>query len=349
MPGPSDPIWVVIAFIMGAVVGSFLNVVIWRLPRGESLVHPGSHCPHCNRALEWWENIPLVSFLALRARCRTCEAPIRWRYFWVELSTAAVFAVMIYLYGATVDGVAFCVFSAALIAAFGIDVDHYIIPDSVNNVALFAAIGRDIWGIAVHHPDHALMWGWLPRSLWGGFVCALVFVGIQALGLAVFRRDAMGDGDVKLGRAIGAMLPLSLALVSFLFAIGIGAVIGGLVCVIRARREKNKQTYQAPESEDEATMPEPTPWSLFALGSLLYVSFTDLVVEAAYWARAGWARRFIEWWESRLPAEDEQEFVPTPTQIPFGPFMVLGALLAILVGQQAIDWYLIWAGFGEIP
>src|SRR5437588_7964667 len=80
MPAVPIAYWAVISFLFGAIVGSFLNVVIWRLPRRESLSHPGSHCPQCNRSLAWFENVPLISFLALRARCRTCKTPISWRY-----------------------------------------------------------------------------------------------------------------------------------------------------------------------------------------------------------------------------------------------------------------------------
>ncbi|MBM3496268.1 MAG: prepilin peptidase, partial [Armatimonadetes bacterium] len=254
MPGAFDAIWVVIAFAVGAVVGSFLNVVIWRVPRGESVVTPGSHCPHCDRALLWWENVPLVSFLALRARCRTCGGKIRWRYFWVELATALMFAGLIRLFGATAYGVAYCLFSSALIAALVIDLEHYIIPDGINTFALAVGVGRDIWGLAAGEPGHALMLG-LPRSIVGAALCAGVFVLIQALGLALFRKDAMGDGDVKLARAIGAMLPLPLALVSFLFAVGVGAVVGIAVIVVRGMLRRDEQAPQA-EGAD-AQEPEP--------------------------------------------------------------------------------------------
>lgn len=347
LPGPFDPFWVVVAFVFGAVIGSFLNVVIWRVPRGESIVSPGSHCPHCDRPLQWYENIPLLSFLALRGRCRTCKGPIAPRYFWVELLTALVIAGIIRLYGATVDGITLCIFAAALIAAFAIDIEHYIIPDSINTVALLAGFARDFWGIAVGDPRSSLVWGWMPRSILGAVICTAVFVGIQAMGLTLFRRDAMGDGDLKLARAIGAMMPLSLAIVSFLFAVGAGAVIGGGACVVRARRRKAAASSATEESDELPEPPPPTPWSVFALGSLLYLTFADLVVEAAYALKVGWARRFVEWLDSRLPEEDENEFVPTATQMPFGPFMVIGAFLSLVVGQRVIDWYLQWSGLSS--
>lgn len=347
MPGPADPLWIILAFAFGAVVGSFLNVVIWRMPRGESVVSPGSHCPHCHRALVWWENIPLISFLALRARCRTCHGAIRWRYFWVELITGLTFAGVIRLFGAGVDGAAYCIFAAALMAALAIDLEHYIIPDSLNTAALFAGFGRDAWGIATGKAGHELYWGWLPRSVGGAVLCAGVFVAIQALGLALFRKDAMGDGDVKLARAIGAMLPLPLALVSFLFAIGAGAVIGGAMCLVRGtpRAAETLETGSA-DGPADGTMPEPTPWSVMAAAAALYLTFSDLIISAAAACRIGWARAVVAWWEHSGDDEDH-EFVPAPTQVPFGPFMVLGAFLAIVFGDAAISWYMGWAGFGQ--
>jgi leader peptidase (prepilin peptidase)/N-methyltransferase len=336
------------AFAVGSVVGSFLNVVIWRMPRGLSVVSPGSHCPHCDRPLAWWENVPLVSFLALRARCRTCREPIRWRYFWVELLTAGLFAGLIRLFGATADGLAYCVFAAALVVALGVDLEHYIIPDGVNTLALLVGIGRDMWGIGTGEPAHRLLWGWLPRSVAGAALCAALFVAVQALGLALFRKDAMGDGDVKLARAIGAMLPLPLALVSFLFAVGAGAVIGGAMCIVRGRKGGAAAGDGAePGVDEEDAAPPPTPWRLLAVGGALYVTFGDLVIEAANALGARWARRFVHWWDSQAQedGDEAQDFVPMPTQVPFGPFMVIGAFLALVAGRPAIDWYLAWAGF----
>lgn len=345
MPEPFDPLWIVPAFAFGAVVGSFLNVVIWRLPRGESVVTPGSHCPHCDRPLLWWENVPLVSFLALGARCRTCRGPIRWRYFWVELATAVLFAGLIRLFGATADGLAYCIFSAALVVALGIDLEHYIIPERVNGLALFVGFARDGWGIATGDAAHALIWGWLPRSVAGAVICAALFVGVQAMGLALFRKDAMGDGDVKLARAIGAMLPLPLALVSFLFAVGAGAVIGGVMCVVRGRHQAAGDG--AAGDEDDLSAPPATPWNVFAVGSALYLTFGDLLVSAGAAVGLKWARRFVAWWDSQIPEDEVEDFVPMPTQIPFGPFMVIGVFLALVLGDPAIHWYLRIAGFAD--
>src|SRR5207249_1175126 len=112
-----------------SIVGSFLNVVIYRLPLGQSISHPGSHCPSCNRPLKAYENIPLVSFLALGAKCRTCKAPISWRYFGVELLTACTFLALYLHFGPTIQTVAYCLFAAALIGALFTDLATFLIPD----------------------------------------------------------------------------------------------------------------------------------------------------------------------------------------------------------------------------
>src|SRR5205085_2080580 len=150
------------------------------------------------RPLAAWENIPLVSFLALRARCRTCKGAISWRYFCVELLTGVVFLVLVRHFGPTVQALAYCLFAAALIAAFFIDTAHFIIPDEINTFALLVGISFDLWGVFTKLPGHELIAGWLPRSIVGAMICAGVFVFIQLLGLVLFRKDAMGDGDVKL-------------------------------------------------------------------------------------------------------------------------------------------------------
>lgn len=338
-----DAFWGAVAFVFGAIVGSFLNVVIWRLPRGESLLHPGSHCPHCNRALAAYENVPLLSFLALRARCRTCGQPIAWRYFWVELLTAGVFLALFWRFGPTIDTVAYCLFASALIAAFFIDLELFIIPDQLNTFALLVGFGRDIWGIVNNEAGHALLLGWLPRSLFGAVLCAAIFVFIQILGQALFRKDAMGDGDVKLARAIGAMLPIHLALVSFLLAIGTGAILGSMMLLWRMSRARPSAQPELADAEEEEA-PAATPFGgLLAYGAI-YLTFLDLLLPLAARLRVPGAASLVgslglNWTEE----EEEDDFVAGPGHIPFGPYMVLGVFLALFVGTPLIDWYLTWA------
>ena len=122
--------WAAVFFIYGTVVGSFLNVCIWRLPREESLSHPPSHCPKCNKRLGVLDLVPLLSQVLLRARCRYCGAKISWRYFWVEMLTGLAFLALYFRYGMAgrwVEAIAACLFMATLIVIFFIDLEHYII------------------------------------------------------------------------------------------------------------------------------------------------------------------------------------------------------------------------------
>ena len=134
------PLFIGAAFVLGLVVGSFLNVVIHRLPRGESLVYPGSRCPGCGTAIAPWDNVPVLGWLWLRGRCRRCDARIALRYPLVELFTALVFAAIALRHGATAMTLVWLAFAAALIAAAAIDFDHRIIPDEISVGGLAVAL-----------------------------------------------------------------------------------------------------------------------------------------------------------------------------------------------------------------
>jgi leader peptidase (prepilin peptidase) / N-methyltransferase len=176
-------------------------------------------------------------------------------------------------------------------------------------------------------------------------VCAGIFVGIQILGHLLFGKDAMGDGDVKLARALGALLPLKLALVSFFLAIAIGAVVGGGVHAWQRLRSKEDTPGGDPaegDADDEEM--QPTPLSeVFTMGGV-YLLFLDVVLWMGASLRIPRARDL----ETKLYGEhvplEEDTWTPGPTHIPFGPYMVLGALLALFVGDRIVAGYLKWAG-----
>src|SRR2546427_7825370 len=130
---------VIAAFVVaGLLIGSFLNVVIARLPEGRSLVKPGSACPGCGAAIAWHDNVPLVSFVALRGRCRACAMPIPWRYPLVEAVTGALFGAACFAFGPTLDGAVAAALLAALLAITMIDLERYIIPDAISLPGILA-------------------------------------------------------------------------------------------------------------------------------------------------------------------------------------------------------------------
>src|SRR5436853_7284680 len=121
-----------VALGLGLIIGSFANVCIYRLPRQESVVWPGSHCPHCAAPIAWYDNIPLLSFVLLRGRCRRCAAPISWRYPVVEALTAALFVQSIAAFGPSLRAIQSMVLGTLLIIVFFVDLDHFIIPNRVT-------------------------------------------------------------------------------------------------------------------------------------------------------------------------------------------------------------------------
>src|SRR6185312_11451545 len=126
--------WSLAFFVFGCMIGSFLNVCIHRMPLGQSIVSPPSHCPHCNYSIPWYLNIPLVTWLVLRGKCANCGAPISIRYFLVELLTGIAFLSAWIAFGtqSAVHAIGVCVLLAGLIAATFIDWEHYIIPDEIT-------------------------------------------------------------------------------------------------------------------------------------------------------------------------------------------------------------------------
>src|SRR5882672_10159836 len=130
--GVPAPVQAALAFALGACIGSFLNVVVWRLPRGESLVRPGSHCPTCDAAIPPWANVPLLSYVALRGRCRACGAHISARYLLIEALTGLVFVALLWAHGPSPRLLVDWLLAAALIAVTFIDIDHHIIPNVIT-------------------------------------------------------------------------------------------------------------------------------------------------------------------------------------------------------------------------
>ena len=213
------PLVVTIVFTaFGLVVGSFLNVCIYRLPLRQSIVWPASRCATCQRELSWYENVPVLAWLALRGKCRTCAAPISVIYPVVELVTGGLFAGSYLLYGATPLGFVRIAFGCAMIVLFVIDLQHRILPNAITVTGI--PIG---FALSFFLPP-----GWresLIGLLMGGGV-------LWAIGEAYYRLrgiDGLGMGDVKMLAMIGAFLGWRLTLVTLIFASFTGALAGGAV------------------------------------------------------------------------------------------------------------------------
>lgn len=237
--------WIVSAFVFlaGLCIGSFLNVCIWRIPRDESIVWPGSHCPACNHAIAAWDNLPLLSWLLLNGKCRHCKAPISPRYFVVELLAGALFAALWLVHGWTLQTPVYMLFSGALILGTFVDFDHLILPDRVTLGGMAAGLALSflfpaLQGQAARLP--ALIQSALGLALGYGL---LWLVG--TLGRLILKREAMGMGDVKLLGAIGACLGWQ----AVLFTIFVSSLSGtalGLALIAAGKKELQSKIPYGP-------------------------------------------------------------------------------------------------------
>jgi leader peptidase (prepilin peptidase)/N-methyltransferase len=219
-------IWpfVAIGCLFGAIIGSFLNVVIARLPQGASLISPGSSCPACGAAIRWYDNVPILSYLWLRARCRACRAPISFRYPVVEGLTCALYGTAVYRFGLTLDLAAALVMVSALIAITYIDLDHRIIPNEISLPGIPIGFAFGAFRDSVGPVDSAA------GILLGGGALFLVAYAYEK----IRGREGMGMGDVKLLAMVGAFLGWKGVLVTVLLASLIGSMVG-LGVMIRSR------------------------------------------------------------------------------------------------------------------
>jgi leader peptidase (prepilin peptidase)/N-methyltransferase len=346
-------------------MGSFLNMVIWRLPRGISFVRPSrSFCPKCKHPLSAVDLIPLLSWLSTGGKCRYCKAPVASRYFWVEVLTGALFAGVWWRYlivGESPLQAGFYMAAVALLVAIiFIDGELFIIPDEIN--ALLLVVGITL----------AAMQGSLMTAIWGALLGWGLLFGIQLLGRLAFGKDAMGDGDIKMMRGVGALLGPALVVADVGIAVVLG-LVGGIAGIALSKRKQpeavavkaseaptvapvapseNKPEGPAdseqpsdpavnPTSTADAVpsasavevaeaeyMPTPVPLVLFAgVYYLLCLDIVALFVPALNrWAMSLYPPGFFP--EEKVGEEDDWK--PSATTIPFGPYLAAGALICIL-------------------
>jgi leader peptidase (prepilin peptidase) / N-methyltransferase len=237
---------VAIALVFGLVIGSFLNVVILRLPQGASISTPRSHCPQCKRFISWYENIPVLSYIVLRGRCRGCHQKISARYPLIEALTGLVSLLLYLKLGLGVEWAIFFAFSAALIALAFIDLDHRILPDVITLNGIWIGILSSVYlaqpsplasrllrvaGMEDINPRIIALAG----SLLGAVVGGGLLWGVAEAYLRLRGIEGMGFGDVKMMAMVGAFLGAPLALLTIMMGSLVGSVIGLLFIRLAAK------------------------------------------------------------------------------------------------------------------
>jgi leader peptidase (prepilin peptidase)/N-methyltransferase len=217
----TDTASIALATLVGAFIGSFLNVCIHRLPRGISVVWPSSSCPRCGRVLSWFENVPIFGFLVLRGRCRSCREPYGSQYLIVELVTAILFGVAWWYYGPGLLLASRLVFGCALIVLFAIDLEHHLLPNAITLPGIVAGLAFSLFT----EP------GW-QAALTGAVAGGGVLYGIAALYYWARREEGLGMGDVKMLAMIGAFLGWQLMLVTLVMASLAGSIVGLLLIAL---------------------------------------------------------------------------------------------------------------------
>ena len=244
-----------IAGLLGALIGSFLNVCIYRLPRQESIAWPGSHCPKCSHPIAWYDNIPILSYFTLAGRCRHCTGRIPFRYPLVEILNASGYIGLLWVFGPSWVTVAYWLFYSALLVVAGTDLSHKIIPNAVTFPGIIVGIVCAATVLPIGFLDSLL------GILVGGGILWLLAWASPYL----FGKEGMGGGDIKLLGMIGAFLGWKPAVMTIM----VGSLLGSLVGVtLIAAQVIKREDY-----------------------------------------------------------------------IPFGPFLVCGALVALFFGQSILDWY----------
>jgi leader peptidase (prepilin peptidase)/N-methyltransferase len=296
------PFFMVLSFVLGALVGSFCNVCISRWPQDLSVVSPRSRCPRCHSGIAWYDNIPVLSWLILGAKCRNCGLPISWQYPVVEALTGVLFFLVYLRFGVTVATPIYMYLCAAMVIVTFVDLSDWIIPNEITFTGIPFGIALSLVGLfypesnlRVVHPFDAL----LGVALGGGILYLL-----DQITILILKKPGMGFGDVKLLAMLGAFLGWQGVLGTLMLACFIGSFVGvGMIVMAKSRGAKTQQAKLANLGEGGEE---------------------DTVVEV----------------EEKAGPTDEDEQTLEGHYIPFGPYLAVAGLLFLFFGPEAIAAYL---------
>lgn len=207
---------IILLFILGLIVGSFSNVCIYRIPRNESIIYPASHCPNCHTDILAKDNIPLLSYILLKGRCRNCGSRISIQYPVVEFLTGLVYIIIYQIYGLSVQSLICIILSSALIIIAFIDLNEQIIPDVISLPGIIIGLTLSFFVPYLSFINSAL----------GVVIGGGIILIIALAGSAIFKKEAMGGGDIKLAAMIGAFLGWRYVIISLFLGFFLGALTG---------------------------------------------------------------------------------------------------------------------------
>jgi leader peptidase (prepilin peptidase)/N-methyltransferase len=306
-----EPIFSIWLAFMGLIFGSFLNVVIARLPHGESVVHPRSKCPKCGHQLAWYDNIPVLSWLVLRGKCRSCKAPISPRYVFVELLTGTLFMACLSRFGWTWQLVSALTLVVVLVPLVFIDAEHWVLPFELTLPGIALAVL-----LRAPHGVDAVVTGVIGVA--AGF---LLFRVMEFAGWAVTGREALGAGD----KYLVAMVLGFLGWHSILGVVLLASLQAAVVGIVRMRLTGRAHDDAGAEEEDDDEAPARQKWTpaflapgLPAWKRLVLVPYALLIQDVP----------------DPILDEDtgEDTWEPQANNLPFGPWIGLAALEVMLLG-----------------
>ena len=219
----------ILILIYGLIIGSFLNVCIYRIPREESIAFPASHCPSCSHKLKWYDNIPLFSYLILRGKCRYCNVKISPQYPIVETLNAIIYLMLFFYFNSFIDFIFYALISSVLIVITSIDLKEMIIPDILVIIILILSVLHKVLNYFVYGISPGIL------SSLGG----LIIAGGIFLAIVIFSRGGMGDGDVTLIAALGFILGVKYILLTIFLSFILGAIISVVLLATKIKTRKD--------------------------------------------------------------------------------------------------------------
>lgn len=299
--------------ILGLCLGSFFNVLIARIPSDESIVTPGSKCPHCGHTLRWYENVPVLSWLALRGKCSACRAPISPRYLVVEVLTALLFLAFYVRFGFGWQLLLSCVLASFLVPLAFIDAAEWILPFELTLPGIAA-------GVLLAIPSG---WDAVKGALLGAAIGFCAFRAVEYFGWLVFKKEAMGAGDKFLVALICSFMGARVLLGLFMLSALQGSIVGLLALAVSGRAGPAPEPKPTGGEEEKPEAPPTMTWEFtkpgLSLGRRLllipYCIFLQPIPD-----------------EPKDVEGNEVEWTPGATNLPFGPWLVLAALEILLFG-----------------